>query len=383
MRTTGYPFPCRDDGALEGERVPRQWGARQAWNAYGSFLMHEQYTVADEGEYFLCHLHRDPRLTETPTPSRSELRLKKRGPFEEAAHCAESSLDPATSNPIPRYSPSGREWRGPRPQNAATSCRHCHHRGGHSRRIRELTFSTFTDSSNGRDERVDPHNDRPGQLRRITRWSMASVRTCTDSRRGPSRARLTTSSPAARSWPRMSSMPVLSRTKGLSAASSTIASASTTPTVSGRSPEAAVVARPGPYGGDHRRGDHHIAQPGLADDAEIGSNGANEAHNAPATTSRHDHRPLAFGQIEKHAHQAGFFTCGPLQPLLAEPGPGRPRRLDPRRPSERDRLVGRYWRAKSARRVAAALYPPRHVSDTLRCYRCPTLLSLSVFPPTT
>ena len=48
----GLPFPVTADGGLEGERVPRQWGARQAWGAQGHFLLHEQYTVLDGGEYF-------------------------------------------------------------------------------------------------------------------------------------------------------------------------------------------------------------------------------------------------------------------------------------------------------------------------------------------
>ena len=48
----GLPFPVTADGGLEGERVPRQWGARQAWGAQGHFLLHEQYTVLDDGEYF-------------------------------------------------------------------------------------------------------------------------------------------------------------------------------------------------------------------------------------------------------------------------------------------------------------------------------------------
>ena len=48
----GLVFPTAADGALEGERIPRQWGARQAWGARGHFLLHEQYTVLDDGEYF-------------------------------------------------------------------------------------------------------------------------------------------------------------------------------------------------------------------------------------------------------------------------------------------------------------------------------------------
>ena len=48
----GFPFPRAADGGLEGERVPRQWGARLAWNATGSFLLHSQHTVTDVGEFF-------------------------------------------------------------------------------------------------------------------------------------------------------------------------------------------------------------------------------------------------------------------------------------------------------------------------------------------
>ena len=48
----GIRFPAAADGGLEGQRVPRQWGSRQAWNAHGSFLLHSQFTVCDEGEYF-------------------------------------------------------------------------------------------------------------------------------------------------------------------------------------------------------------------------------------------------------------------------------------------------------------------------------------------
>ena len=48
----GLAFPHAADGGIEGERVPRQWGSRQAWNATGSFLLHSQYTVTDGGEFF-------------------------------------------------------------------------------------------------------------------------------------------------------------------------------------------------------------------------------------------------------------------------------------------------------------------------------------------
>ncbi|MDH3706610.1 MAG: helix-turn-helix domain-containing protein [Acidimicrobiia bacterium] len=48
----GIPFPCDHDGALEGERVSRQWGARQAWNSSENFLLHYQYTDTDAGAFW-------------------------------------------------------------------------------------------------------------------------------------------------------------------------------------------------------------------------------------------------------------------------------------------------------------------------------------------
>ncbi len=47
----GIPYPTAPDGSLEGERVSRLWGARQAWNST-DFLVHYQYTLTDSGEYW-------------------------------------------------------------------------------------------------------------------------------------------------------------------------------------------------------------------------------------------------------------------------------------------------------------------------------------------
>jgi XRE family transcriptional regulator, fatty acid utilization regulator len=56
----GIPFPADPDGGLEGERVSRQWGARQAWQSSDSFSLHYQYTLTDVGEYWcVTHLETD------------------------------------------------------------------------------------------------------------------------------------------------------------------------------------------------------------------------------------------------------------------------------------------------------------------------------------
>ena len=48
----GIAFPMDTDGGLEGERVSRHWGARQAWQSSDSFSLHYQYTQTDKGEYW-------------------------------------------------------------------------------------------------------------------------------------------------------------------------------------------------------------------------------------------------------------------------------------------------------------------------------------------
>ena len=77
----GVAFPTAIDGGHEGERVPRQWGSRQAWNATGSFLLHSQYTVMDLGEYFCTtyietETDRHPYAVSLGTPARFAHRFR-------------------------------------------------------------------------------------------------------------------------------------------------------------------------------------------------------------------------------------------------------------------------------------------------------------------
>lgn len=48
----GIPFPMAVDGTLEGQRIPRQWGTRQAWQSSDSFLLHYQHTSTDCGDFW-------------------------------------------------------------------------------------------------------------------------------------------------------------------------------------------------------------------------------------------------------------------------------------------------------------------------------------------
>ena len=46
----GLAFPSDEEGGLEGVRVSRLWGARQAWAS--SEIVHEQFTATDDGDFW-------------------------------------------------------------------------------------------------------------------------------------------------------------------------------------------------------------------------------------------------------------------------------------------------------------------------------------------
>ncbi len=48
----GIDYPHDEDGTVEGMRVSRHWGVRQAWQASKNFLMHYQHTVTDGGDWW-------------------------------------------------------------------------------------------------------------------------------------------------------------------------------------------------------------------------------------------------------------------------------------------------------------------------------------------
>jgi transcriptional regulator with XRE-family HTH domain len=48
----GIDYPSDSDGTVEGMRVSRHWGVRQAWQASQSFMLHYQHTITDGGEWW-------------------------------------------------------------------------------------------------------------------------------------------------------------------------------------------------------------------------------------------------------------------------------------------------------------------------------------------
>lgn len=46
------PFPTDSHGSIEGLRVPRKWGSRQAFAVSNTFLLHHQHTTTDKGVFF-------------------------------------------------------------------------------------------------------------------------------------------------------------------------------------------------------------------------------------------------------------------------------------------------------------------------------------------
>ena len=59
----GIRFPADADGGLEGARLGRHWGARQAWD--GSDLLHYQFTTTDAGEFW-CVTYIENATERTP-----------------------------------------------------------------------------------------------------------------------------------------------------------------------------------------------------------------------------------------------------------------------------------------------------------------------------
>ncbi len=48
----GIDYPADADGTVEGMRVSRHWGVRQAWQAGESFMLHYQHTTTDGGDWW-------------------------------------------------------------------------------------------------------------------------------------------------------------------------------------------------------------------------------------------------------------------------------------------------------------------------------------------
>lgn len=48
----GIDYPADRDGTVEGMRVSRHWGVRQAWQASQSFMLHYQHTITDGGDWW-------------------------------------------------------------------------------------------------------------------------------------------------------------------------------------------------------------------------------------------------------------------------------------------------------------------------------------------
>jgi len=48
----GIDYPADQDGTVEGLRVSRHWGVRQAWQASQSFMLHYQHTTTDGGDWW-------------------------------------------------------------------------------------------------------------------------------------------------------------------------------------------------------------------------------------------------------------------------------------------------------------------------------------------
>lgn len=57
----GVPFPADADGAIEGQRLCREWGTRQAFGSSDAFSLHYQYTDTPAGTYWCVTYLEDDR----------------------------------------------------------------------------------------------------------------------------------------------------------------------------------------------------------------------------------------------------------------------------------------------------------------------------------
>jgi predicted transcriptional regulator/DNA-binding XRE family transcriptional regulator len=48
----GIDYPSDEEGTVEGMRVSRHWGVRQAWQAEQNFMLHYQHTTTDGGDWW-------------------------------------------------------------------------------------------------------------------------------------------------------------------------------------------------------------------------------------------------------------------------------------------------------------------------------------------
>jgi predicted transcriptional regulator len=64
----GVPFPTDEAGIIEGQRVCRKWGSRQAFRSYDKFAEYAQYTATPAGEFWCTtHIETDTHPNEAVT----------------------------------------------------------------------------------------------------------------------------------------------------------------------------------------------------------------------------------------------------------------------------------------------------------------------------
>ena len=115
----GIEFPTDADGGLEGARLGRHWGARQAWD--GSDLLHYQLTDHRPGGVLVRDL-RGERHRAHAVRGDAGLQGGRCGPVQgrgdpQAGQAAGAKM----TGPSPRFCVVGTEWRGRRLPSGASS----------------------------------------------------------------------------------------------------------------------------------------------------------------------------------------------------------------------------------------------------------------------
>ena len=125
----GVVFPADATGAIEGQRMCRQWSGRQVFAAADRFSPYYQYSDTPSGTYF-CVAQVDPRADDRGfaitlgVPFEHSRWFRGRETHDPHAVALPGRRVLPARRP-PRWPSAGRAWRGRRPARTPTSCPRC------------------------------------------------------------------------------------------------------------------------------------------------------------------------------------------------------------------------------------------------------------------
>ena len=124
----GVVFPADATGAIEGQRMCRQWSGRQVFAAEDRFSPHYQYSDTPSGTYWCAAFvdqTREQRVRDHPGRARTSTRAGSAAGRPSAAAPRPARTGSAASVRRPGWRRAGRAGPGRRRGRTRTSCRRC------------------------------------------------------------------------------------------------------------------------------------------------------------------------------------------------------------------------------------------------------------------